>query len=471
MDAKAATQDAVLGRLAGWVAGAGLETWPAAAVERARLFLLDTLGCAIAGLGHPAVGPVRGLLAGLGAHPAASVIGRADRAPATSAVLVNGACVRALDLNDFYWSLAGGGGHPSDNIPVALAVAEERGLGGKAALAAILAGYEVYCRLADLMDTASPWDHVGASGLAGAAMAGRLMGLPPDRLAHALALGATYAHPLAALRKGGISQAKAVSNALVAVQGMLGALLAEGGLTGPLAALEGPQGLPATLMPGADLATLVPAPGDAPRILDVAVKIFPCIGTGQSAVAAAIELRRRLGDRGRLRSLLALLPDAPVVRVQSQPGYRRPQDRETADHSFYFLIAAALVDGELTPRQFAGDRWNDPEILRIMDAITVRPEPLARGLSGFPARLVAELHDGGRIEIDVADPPGSPAAPADAATVIRKFQDCVAGALPDARAAEVVEMVLGLERLASLEPLMAILRGARAPDAQGAQPA
>ena len=60
---------------------------------------------------------------------------------------------------------------------------------------------------------------------------------------------------------------------------------------------------------------------------------------------------------------------------------RRPESRETADHSFYFLVAAALLDGELTPRQFENERWTDPAVIDLM----------ARFICEHRPRKVAEL--------------------------------------------------------------------------------
>ena len=456
----ATASEPILARLADWGAAVSLDDFPKAAIDRAKLIILDTLGGAVAAIDHPAVTPVRATLPALGEGGAASVIGHSAQCPITSAILLNGAMVRALDFNDFYWSLDGGGGHPSDNIPVALAVGEACGASGRDVLLSVLIGYEAYCRLADLMDTGSPWDHVGVSGLAAAAMAGRLMGLDRDRLAHAMALGATYAHPLAALRRGGISQAKAVSNAICAAQGVFGALLAAQGLTGPLTALDGPFGLPATLKPAADLASIVPHPGDTPRISDVAIKLFPCIGTGQSAAAAALELRQRVGDAAALEWVEVWLPDAPVVRAQSDPGYRRPQDHETADHSFYFIVGAALLDGEFTPRQYANDRWADPALVSVMDRIKVQAEDRTRGLSEFPARLVAGTRNGDRIEIDMPHPPGSPTGPECGDAIQRKFRTCVEGALNDADAQALASTVLQFDTLDTLDAPLAILRRA-----------
>src|SRR5205814_654819 len=141
-----------------------------------------------------------------------------------------GALIRILDLNDYVNNRKGEiGGHPSDNIPVALAAGEISVAAGRDMLVAIVLGYELFGRCKELMERDSGWDGVTISGIVAPAIAGRLMRLDPRRLAHALALsGARSPTPLA-VRHGAISAAKSIANALVAQNGMQAALLAQNG--------------------------------------------------------------------------------------------------------------------------------------------------------------------------------------------------------------------------------------------------
>jgi 2-methylcitrate dehydratase len=152
------------------------------------------------------------------------------------AVLANGVAVRVLDLNDYIVGESKGepeaAGHPSDNIPVALAVGAQRGRSGKEILEAIVMGYELYARVQSLMDRGGTWDGVSASALVTAAMTGKLMQLDETRLAHALALALARAATPRIVRTGEISATKSIANALVAQTGVQAALLAERGITG-----------------------------------------------------------------------------------------------------------------------------------------------------------------------------------------------------------------------------------------------
>src|SRR5262249_8173527 len=170
-----------------------------------------------------------------------------------NAVFTNGVLVRAHDLNDVTFAEKDGklsvSGHCSDNIPVALAIAERAGSSGRDMLAAIAMGYQMFGRLRDVMRFSSTWDNSSISGLVAAAMARELIGLAPERQGHALALAATRCATPKIVRWGAISAAKNLANALVAQAGVQAALLAANGLTGPLEALDHAGGIPAIFDP------------------------------------------------------------------------------------------------------------------------------------------------------------------------------------------------------------------------------
>src|SRR5262245_56927876 len=217
---------------------------PAAAVNQAKLLMLDSIGCGFAAFGEDGADAVLKTLAHMGGAPQCTVLGSTTKTSAPNAVLVNGSLIRILDLNDYVNTKNGQiGGHPSDNIPVALAAGELAGSTGRDILASIVIGYEIYGRLKELMDRDGDWDGVTVSGFVAPAVAGRLMGLPARELAQALALSGMRAITPLAVRQGDISAAKSVSNALVAQSGMQATILAKHGLTGPLDLFENPHGL------------------------------------------------------------------------------------------------------------------------------------------------------------------------------------------------------------------------------------
>lgn len=439
-------------------------------VRQAELLILDTIGCAIAAEGEGTVAEVRRVATAVGGALQATAIGGA-KTSVLNAVLVNGAMVRVLDLNDYNIATDGEepemGGHPSDNIVVALAVGEWKAASGREVIAAVVLGYEVFARLKDAITRMRQFDGSSVSGIVAPAMAGWLMGLDAGRLAHALAFGAARCMAPLLMRRGRISSAKSLSNALIAQSGVLAALLAAEGATGPLAVLDHPLGVRAMFTEDADLAAFT-APLSAPEaILGNHVKAYPCVGTGQAAVAAAIGLHRRLGDRiGDIERIDITMADYPYTRGhQTDPGRTNPTSRHAADHCFPFVVAAALMDGELTPRQFEGERWADPTIRDLMSRTEMGVDAALneRAPGGFPCRVRIALEGGDELMEEVLYPPGYSRDSLEEAVVVEKFNTFAGPVIGEARADEIKALVLGLDGLPSVEPLMTALSGALAP--------
>ncbi len=449
----------VVETLAAWVLAARCEDIAQAAVTQAKLLLLDTIGCGFAALGEPSARAVLAMVEAAGGAPQCTIIGRPDRTSAPNATLANGALVRILDFNDYVNAKAGDlGGHPSDNIPVALAAGELCGASGREIVAAIVLGYEIFGRCKELMERDSAWDGVTVSGLAAPAMAGRLMGLDRLRLAHAIALSGARAATSTAVRFGEISAAKSIANALVAQNGMQAALLAAHGITGPLDLFENPRGIRAVFSKGDAAARLTAALPAESSIMGANVKAFPCLATGQSVVAAGIEVHHRLGGAvDGLTGFRLVIPDTPGLRLQKDdPGRIKPTSREAADHSFNFLAAVSLIDGQFGLAQFEGERWNDPQVCALMAQLEIVNDAAwnARVPDGFPCSLHVRTKDGHAHVVEVPYPPGFSRGQLDAGTVIKKFEALTAPHVTAGRRDRIIEAAMTLDQTPSCTDLM-----------------
>jgi 2-methylcitrate dehydratase len=458
-------------QLAGWVLAPRAEDIPDAAIRQAKLLVLDTIGCGYAALDEEAARAVLATLADIGGAPQCTVIGSGTRTSAPNAVLVNGALIRILDLNDYANNPKGEiGGHPSDNIPVALAAGEVAGSSGREVLAAIVLGYEIFGRGRDLMERSSGWDGVTLSGLVAPAIAGRLMGLDGERLAHALALSAARSPTPLAVRHGAISAAKSLANALVAQNGVQAAILARHGVTGPLDLFENPLGLAPVFSNMEALPALTAPLGGQSYIMGSSIKMFPCLATGQAIVAAGLDLHQQIkhepgGDVSRIRHIKVTIADLPFMRRQKDdPGRIDPKSREAADHSFNFLAAVALLDGQFGLAQFANERWNNPEVRVVMARLEIAVDAELAGSApgSFPCRMEARADDGKTYLADIPAPPGFSRNGLDAAAVIEKF-NAITGPQLDAPARErIIDAVLALDRSASCAELTKALADANA---------
>ena len=459
-EASRADGPGVVEQLAAWVLAARAHDLSQATILQAQLLLLDTIGCGFAALNEQSARALLEVVETSGGAPQCTVIGQARRTSAPNATLANGALVRILDFNDYVNARSGDlGGHPSDNIPVALAAGELSGASGREVIAAVVLGYEIFGRCKELMERDSAWDGVTVSGLAAPAMAGRLMGLDRGRLAHAIALSAARAATSTAVRFGDISAAKSIANALVAQNGVQAALLAERGITGPLDLFENPRGMREVFCKG-DAATALTAPLPVESYVMAAnVKAFPCLATGQSVVAAGIEMHRRLrGAVDRLTGLTLIIPDTPGLRRQKDdPGRIKPASRGAADHSFNFLTAVSLIDGEFGLAQFDGERWNDPKVCALMARLEIINDSSwnRRAPDSYPCSFAVRTEDGREEVVEVPYPPGFSRSRLEAETVMKKFNTLTARHLAQRARDHITEAVMALDESASCAELMA----------------
>jgi 2-methylcitrate dehydratase len=451
--------------LARWIRGFDKTAIPAAALRQAKLLVLDTIGCGLAGREEHVSSAVLGVMDIAGAGQC-SIIGTGWKTTPTNAVLANGVLIRVLDLNDYViGGLSGGmqiGGHPSDNIPVALAFGEMLDRSGRDVLNSIVIGYEVYGRMREMMGRDGCWDGVTISGLAAPAIAGFLMGLDEERLAHAIALGAARAPTSAAVRTGDISGAKSVANALVAQSGVLAARLAEHGVTGPLSVLDQTRGLQDVFTQPETLAGLTLPLAERCYIMMAHMKAYPCVATGQAAVAAALQLHKEVrDDLDSAQRIDVIMADYPFLRRQQQDLHRRhPDSREAADHSFNFVIAAALLDGEFGLAQFDGERWTDPKVKALMEKMVMIADTSwnERAPGGYPCTIRVIGKDGRETTAEVAYPPGFSRGGIDENAVIDKFHRSAAAALGKEAREKVIAAVMDLDRDGNLASVFAAIK-------------
>lgn len=452
-------------KLADWALAIRPEDIPEKTLHQAKLLLLDTIGCGYAALDEEASRAVIATVAETGGVPQCTVIGGANKTSAPGAVLLNGALIRILDLNDYANTASGQiGGHPSDNIPVALAAAELSGASGRDVLAATVVGYEIYGRLKEAMQDASDWDGIMVSGFAAPAMAARLLGLDRVTLANALALSGARAPTPLVVRHGAISAAKSVANALVAQNGMQATLLARHGMTGPLDLFENPHGL-GSLFPRLDGSLTAPLAREC-YLMGCHVKAYPCLATGQSIVHAGLDIHRQVGgDAGKLRRITVAIADTASLRRQKDdPGRIDPTSREAADHSFNFLAAAAILDGAFGLAQFDNERWNAADVRDVMSRLEIVCDRNlnARSPGGFPCAIRATGADGKAYVAEVLDPPGFSRHGLDAEAVMAKFHAITSNRLPQAARERIVESMMALDRAPSLADVMAAMEQANA---------
>jgi 2-methylcitrate dehydratase len=443
-------------RLAAWINDFGSSAISAKVAERTRAILLDSLACALSASADEKAEPVFQTLPRLGGNEDCTIIGSRMRGSLPGAAFGNGALIRLLDLNDTYTGPKQVG-HPSDNIGVALAAAEVKNRSGSELARAIRLGYEIYGRVLDMVDPDSPWDHVTVSGLVTAGIAGWLLRLSTDRLAHALALAAMHCATLGEVRVGKISGAKSIANAVVVHTASMLTLLAAEGMTGPEEALEGRRGFAQLILQGVNFAEFFRDGGDD-RLLSVGLKQYPCFALAQGPISAAIELRDRLPEIAGIARLNVTLADTGPARLRLGDDHgRMPNSSETADHSIYFLVAVALLDGRFGLDQLRKGRWQDRDVIELISRMDATIDPSLAPKAALPCRLDAILADGRRLTIERPCTPGFASNPLSWDDVVAKFRHCARGVIDDKAQDTIISQVADVEKLSSVRPLLKLL--------------
>jgi 2-methylcitrate dehydratase len=420
-------------RLADFALSVRYEQLPEAVIIEARRRLIDAIGCAAGALSDPAPGIARRVAATAGGTGAGLIGG--GRATPDWAAFANGVHIRYLDCNDTYLSLEPA--HPSDNWAAVMAAGECAGADGRAWIAAAAVAYEVQCRLCDAASIrARGWDHTTYGHLSSTLAAAKLMGLDHARTVHALGIAGTTGTALRLTRAGELSMWKGCAFAHAARNGVFAALLAAAGMTGPAPLFEGDMGF-CQQVAGPLVINALGGPSASSWMLPkTSIKFVPAEYHSQSAIAAAFELRAKIGDPARIRSIEIDTFRTAVEIIGQDPEKWRPKTRETADHSLPYCTAVALVDGAVSAAQFTPERLSDPKLLGLVERTTVREDAAftAGYPAGIPNRVKVKLDDGRELAAEVAYPPGHDKNPLTDAQLLEKYRGLAVPALGEQRA-------------------------------------
>ncbi|MGZ5023206.1 MAG: MmgE/PrpD family protein, partial [Chthoniobacterales bacterium] len=372
-------------------------------VHEVKRRVIDSLGCAIGAWNEEPCEIARKVVLDFSATNGAMVLGTKHKAPPDWAAFANGCCIRYFDYNDTYLSKEPA--HPSDNLAAVFAVAESVGATGREAILAAAIAYEVQCRLCDAASIrARGWDHPTYGAFSTALACAKLMKLDPERTRHAINIAGVHCAAFRQARVGELSHWKGVAFANASRLGVYAALLARAGMTGPAPIFEGAMGFEKEL--GVSLGNVaevfdktkeaMPGEGPASMILKTSIKYWPAEYHSQSAIEAALFLRKEIGDVSQVKSMRIESHDASVDIIGSEPEKWKPQQRETADHSLPYITAVALIDGEVTDKQFAPERFTEPKIVAFLQNVKVeRNDELSKIYAEAVANIVhVTLADG-----------------------------------------------------------------------------
>jgi 2-methylcitrate dehydratase len=395
--------DRILNHLCNYALELSYDDLPEEVVGRTKHIVMDTVGCALGGAQSPPAQIARAAASEVTSAIPATVLISGQKTSPDLAAFANGVMIRYLDFNDTY---AGSPTcHPSDLLAPVLAVVDARNGSGKDVILGLVLGYEVLCGLIDAgtNEQGRSWDQSTYGVIAAAVVAAKLFGHTKEQMANAISLAVASHISLEQIRRGQISHWKGCALANASRNAVFCAMLAAKGMTGPEEVFEGKAGfLTSTgirfeIRPFADSA-------ESYRIMKARLKAFPSGYFSQSAIEAVLNLRSQIPN----------LDDVKEIRLQTFPaGYEvmgsgeanwQPETRESADHSLPFVMAVALMEGNLEIRHYDEKYYVRSEVRALMRKIKVRigEEPVA-AWPDLPLNIVdIEMNSGKLLSTKVA---------------------------------------------------------------------
>lgn len=449
-------------QLAGFVCAAEFDQLSQDALEQLELRVLDSIGCALGALGSSVPTAVLDHVTDFGGNPLVTLIGGGMTAP-DRAAFYNGTLVRYLDFNDSYLA-PNETCHPSDNLAAVLAAAEYADASGRDLLTALAVAYQVQCRLSDEAPVrAKGFDHTTQGSYAAACGAARALGLDVERTANAIAISGTAFNALRVTRTGRISNWKGLAYPNTAFCATHAAFLAMHGITGPPEVFEGNKGFMDSIAGAFEIDW---SKEDLERVRRTIVKRFNAEIHSQSTLEGILELKAEHPiDPEAIEAIEIETFDVAydIIGGGEEGDKSTVQTKEEADHSLPYMVAAALLDGEVMPAQYQPRRIEAADVQRLLAKVRVAPSEAlsARFPDEMPVHILIRMSDGTTFEGEKPDYEGFHTRPMSRETVVAKFKRLSTTAAPRALCDDIMACVAELDSVpvSDLTRLLASVAG------------
>ncbi|MBQ26755.1 MAG: 2-methylcitrate dehydratase [Nitrospiraceae bacterium] len=443
-------------------------------VHEVKRRVLDSLGCAIGAWNAAPCRIARRLAQSAKVKNGATIMGTSHKTLPDLATFANGALIRYLDFNDTYLSKEPA--HPSDNLAAILAIGETVGACGKQVIEATVLAYEIQCRLCDVAALRPRgWDHVTYGPFSSALAVAKLLGLSKARTVQAVNLAGVANIALRQTRVGDLSMWKACAFSNAGRNGVFAALLAQYGMIGPSPIFEGAKGFIQLVSGPLDLPKLGGESTNKSRlrqrmipfkILDTYIKPRPVEYHAQTAIEATLKIRDEVlkteGPRGLVEIAEVEIGSYGIAIeiIGRDPEKWHPETRETADHSFPYCVAIALLDGAVTLRSFESKRLRDPHVKELIHKTHVVEvdDFTDRYPQSMPTRVTVRTSSGMEYVKQVDCPLGHPKSPMADYQLEDKFLRLAARKLGSVQAGKVIDFVWKFETINDVGALMPLLR-------------
>jgi 2-methylcitrate dehydratase PrpD len=447
---------------------------PREVVDATKSYILDWFGCAIGGSGVPSSQSILRVARELNGRSDSTVMGSGDKMEPTLAAMVNGTMSHALEMDDDHRTMCG---HPGVAvIPAALAMSEKMGLNGKQFVEAVIVGYEMIIRSGTCFLGRAyydGWHPTSTCGVFGAAAsAAKAMALNSEQTATAFGLaGSMSGGTLEYHFKGSFAKRFHPGNA--ARNGILAAMMARDGFTGPWSIFEGEWGWlnthcekvaeldrngKAMLKKVYDASCLCDALGERYDLLTNSFKVHSGGRFGATSIDACLEVVKTYNIQPEQVKEIRVGACDFTRRIHFTEGCHRPRNIVTAQFSLPFALAMILLHRKVSVSHFTEENMSDPEVVEMMDKVSnyVDAEAEAAYPKHYMATVTVVLKDGVERKATVEYPKGDPENRPTAEELHDKFRELAGMTLSPGRTERLLSALIDIEKIGRMSEIAAL---------------
>jgi len=435
-------------------------------IDRVKYLALDFLGVAARGSREESSEAVRNFAREIDTNMGGGVIiGTRMRAPYQYAALANGSSAHSLELDDVSNESSS---HPGTVIfPAALAAGELMECDGRKFIEAVVVGYEVMIRLGKALNPASHYARgfhpTGTCGSFGAAVcASKILNLSEEQMLNAVGIAGSQASGSMEFLSGS-AWVKRLHPGWAAHNGIIAALLAKGGFTGPASIVEGRFGFLHAYSDNPDLSKFLAGLGDSYEIMKVSIKPHACCRYKQGPIDGILEIMRenQLKAPEVEKVTLGILKAGFPIIVEPQELKYSPRTVSEAQFSMPFGAALALLYGKAGLDEYTEANLGSPEVKEMMGRVSCTLDPELERVypRQWPASVEIVTKDGRKFKTRINYPKGDPENPLSWEELLRKFDELSSPVFSEEKRKEIVSRMRSLEtetRVPALTDLLAV---------------
>jgi len=446
-------------RLAQFIVQHQFSDLPEEIVKIGKYTITDALGCCLAGYrtAREECTWIVNLVKELGGRAEATVFLDGFRTSAPMAALANGTMIHTVDFDDTHM---GSISHFSASlVPTVFSLSERLHADGPTLLEAFVVGFEVGARVGRQMMPShyKYWHPTSTFGsLASVAAASKILKLDETQTECALGLAADQAAGLRyCIDKGDYS--KSLHPGFAAMRGVMLALLVQKGANGPRGILEYPTGFCHAFSEDPEIEKTTEGLGRFYELNSNSLKTYPTILCSHSSIQAVQEMMKEHAiDHSEILKVHLRISET----AKGQGKNYHPETQLAARLSIPFCVALAAIDKKVSLNQFNEEKLGDPRINDLMERIEIEDDPSLNRKYPETLASVVEIETKGKgtLRHEVIYPKGNRGNPLLKGDVAEKFREQCSLSLPKDQYEELLEMLLNLDQLHSIEKLIDLLR-------------